>query len=206
MREEKLITKKFYDRNAPDWVIKRSNLNYCLEEFKEFQELIPSGRVLDIGCGTGRDASLFQPNGYDYVGIDISSGMIAEARKLFPEAEFKEMDLSKLEFPNESFDGIWSFAAYLHLPKDEINKAIEEANRVLKLGGIGFISIKKGSFEKYLGDDEKKRYWSFWGKNQFAQILKDNGFEIVKVWEDKRDYNPPEDVTVFLCYFIRKVR
>ena len=57
-------------------------------------------------------------------------------------------------------------------------------------------SNKKGSEEKYLGEGSKKRYWSFYGKNQFAKILNDCGFEIIKLWEDKRDYNPPNDVSV----------
>jgi len=206
LKEEKLITKKFYDQNAANWVIKRSNLDYCRDEFIQFQRMLPVGKIIDLGCGTGRDASLFLPAGYDYTGIDLSDGMIFEAKKLFPNGNFMTMDLAHLDFASELFDGIWSFAAYLHLPKSEINGAIKEANRVLKLGGIGFITIKKGSIESYLGDGDKRRYWSFYGKNQFAKILKDNGFEIIKSWEDKREYNPPTDVSIFLCYFIKKIR
>ena len=114
---EKKITKKYYNQNAATWVIKQSNLNYCLLDFKEYQELLPRGKVLDLGCGTGRDASLFLPAGYDYTGIDLSDGMVFEAKKLFSKGKFMVMDLSNLEFDDELFDGIWSFAAYLHLPK-----------------------------------------------------------------------------------------
>lgn len=204
LEEKKRITKEYYDLHASEWVRERSNLEYCLKEFGEFQKLLPAGKVIDLGCGTGRDASLFVPKGYEYTGVDISSGMIEEAKKLFPLAHFREMDLSSLDFPDGTFDGIWSFGAYLHIPKDEILGAIREANRVLRHGGIGFITVKKGSFERYLGEGDAKRYWSFYGKNQFADVLKEGGFEVITSWEDKRDYNPPDDLSVFLCYFVRK--
>lgn len=205
MRQEKITNKEFYDRNATDWVDKRTNMDYCLDAFDEFKKLLPSGKMLDLGCGFGRDSSLFVPAGYDYTGIDLSDGMLVEANKKFPQTKFIKMDLCNLNFENNTFDGIWSFAAYLHIPKDEINQALSEANRVLKKDGIGFISIKKGSFESYLGEGEKRRYWAFYGKNQFAELLKNNGFEIIKSWYDKRDYNPPTDVSVFICYLIRKL-
>ncbi|MEI6053777.1 MAG: methyltransferase domain-containing protein [Candidatus Saccharibacteria bacterium] len=203
--EDKIITKSFYDKNARNWVIKRSNLEACRAEFEQYRELLPNGKILDLGCGTGRDASLFLAENYDYTGIDLSDGMIDEAKKLFPAGKFEAMDLCDLKFNDQSFDGIWSFAAYLHIPKKDISDAIKEANRVLKLGGIGYITIKKGNFESYLGEGGSKRYWAFYGKNQFAKILQDNGFEIIKSWEDKRDYNPPTDVSIFLSYFIKKI-
>lgn len=205
LQDDKLITKTFYDKNAVNWVIKRSNLEACREEFEEYRKLLPSGKILDLGCGTGRDASLFLSESYDYIGVDLSDGMIDEAKKLFPAGKFEAMDLCDLRFKDESFDGIWSFAAYLHIPKKDIDEAIKEANRVLKPGGIGYVTIKKGNFESYLGDGEAKRYWSFYGKNQFAKILENNGFEVIKAWEDRRDYNPPTDVSIFLSYFIRKI-
>ncbi len=206
LSEDKQITKGYYDKAAPEWTRTKDDLNYLETEFREFQKLLPRGKVIDIGCGTGRDAGLFKKDGYEYVGVDISTGMLSEARKLFSEADFRQMDLMKLDFPDGYFDGIWSFATYLHIPKAEINDALNEARRVIKIGGIGFIVIKKGSKEGYFDSDYGKRYWSFYGKNQFAKILENNGFEIIKFWEDKRAYKPPKDVTVFLCYLIKKVR
>ena len=59
IQEDKLITKGFYDKNAANWVIKRANLDACRAEFEDYRKLLPSGKILDLGCGTGRDASLF---------------------------------------------------------------------------------------------------------------------------------------------------
>lgn len=206
MDENKLITKKYYDKNAAKWAVERSSVEYSLDTFIEYQKLLPKGKVIDLGCGACRDAGLFIPAGYDYTGIDLSDGMIEQAKKLYPTAKLLVMDICDLKFPDESFDGIWSYAAYLHIPKKDINHAISEANRILKVGGIGYIVIKRGSFEKYLGEDDEKRYWSFYGKNQFAKILKDNGFEILKFWEYKGERKPQKDLSVFLNYFIKKLK
>lgn len=205
LSEEKLVTKRYYDRNAARWAKERSNFDYCRQDFNFFKQLLPNGKILDLGCGTGRDVYLFAPAGYEYLGVDISEGMVKQARKLFPDAKFKIMDIMSLDFKDQTFDGIWSFTAYQHLSKSDINIAIAEANRVLKMDGIGYITVKKGSKEGYLGEKGSERYWSFYGKNQFAKILKDNGFDILKFWEDKRDYHPPQDVSVFLCYIVRKI-
>lgn len=204
LSKEEKTNKEYYDKNALPWSRVRCKVKDHLEDFKEFKDLLSRGRILDLGCGTGRDSKLFTSSGYEYVGVDLSEGMIEQARESFPETVFKTMNLLGLEFKDESFDGIWSFAAYLHIPKNQIGKALQEANRVLKQGGIGYIVIKKGSKECYLASDQGKRYWSFYGKSQFARILENNGFNILKSWEDKRDYNPPKDVSVYICYFIQK--
>ncbi len=202
--QQSQITKSYYDQKAPEWANGHSRLAYRIEEFRKFRKLLPNGKIIDLGCGTGHYSKPFVESGYNYVGIDISDGMLAEARKMLPDGDFKQMDLLSLDFDDNSFDGIWSLAAYLHLPKNQINHAISEANRILKPGGIGFITIKKGSVEKYIGQGNNKRYWSFYGIRQFEKILKNNNFEVIESWKDKRHYNPPKDVTVFLCYFIRK--
>ena len=205
-KQDKLVTKNYYDINAGYWAANRSHFDASRQRFDKFQELLPSGKILDLGCGTGRDAQLFIPAGYDYIGIDLSDGMIAQAKKLFPDAKFEVMDMTNLAFENEVFDGLWAFTSYLHIPKTEIAKAVAESNRVLKMGGIGYVTIKKGSGEKYIGEADSKRYWSFYGKNQFAKVLRDGGFEIIESWEDKRIYNPPKDVSVFICYIVRKIK
>jgi len=204
LSESEKTNKAYYDRNALPWAKFKCKVEDHLRDFKEFQVFLPKGNVVDLGCGTGRDSRLFAEAGYGFVGVDLSEGMVDLAKKSFPKTEFKVMNLLKLDFEDESFDGIWSFAAYLHIPKSQISHALQEANRVLKQGGIGYIVVKKGSKECYLDSEKGERYWSFYGKNQFAKILQRNGFKVLKAWEDKRNYSPPDDVTVWLCYFVQK--
>src|SRR3990170_4876613 len=71
--------------------------------------------VLDAGCGPGRDSKYFCSAGHDITGIDLSSKFIQMARQAVPKATFTLMDLRKITFPDQSFDGIWACASLLHL-------------------------------------------------------------------------------------------
>ncbi len=74
MENENVKTKtwKSYERIAPLWAKGHQNPDFWLKWFKKFQVFLPNGRVIDMGCGAGRDAALFLPAGYEYVGIDNS--------------------------------------------------------------------------------------------------------------------------------------
>ena len=66
-------TKKVYDLIADDWAALRDNSEFWRQEFDFFKSLLPiGGRVIDIGCGGGRDSNLFLENGFGYLGVDVS--------------------------------------------------------------------------------------------------------------------------------------
>jgi len=76
-------------------------------QLTKFISMLPGKRVLDAGAGSGRDVEYFLNEGYDAIGIDISEGMLKEAKKRVPKKSvFKKMDFRKLKFKKESFDGI----------------------------------------------------------------------------------------------------
>ena len=68
-------------------------------------------RVVDLGCGAGRDFPAFEERNIDYLGVDASEGMLTVARERFPSANFEAQDLCKLDLPARGFDG--AFAARL---------------------------------------------------------------------------------------------
>ena len=94
----------------------------------------PGMRPLDLCCGPGYGAGEAAARGLDAVGIDIAPGMVAEARRTFPNATFDEGDAEALAFPTGSFDAVICSFGLMHLP--EPDKAIEEVFRVLKAGGL----------------------------------------------------------------------
>ena len=104
------------------------------------------GRILDMGCGAGRDVDYFVQKGYYAVGIDISNEMIKHARTHF-QGEFLISDVTETQLPEKSFDAVWSSSAlFTHLDKDERTKALEEVVRILKPEGVfGFIVMKNDS-------------------------------------------------------------
>ncbi len=192
------MTERAYDEASQEFVgeqwdnyqdIVRPNLEF-------FVKLLPkNGKVLDIGCGVGRDSHYFTSNGFETVGIDFSKRMVEEARKRVSKAEFFKMDMRKLNFEDETFDGIWATAALLHVPKNDISKALREIIRVLKKGGILFIGTIEGEGEKIIEEPQYgkdfKRLFSFFSEGEVLNELKKLKMEIIKsgvVFEGKHKW------------------
>jgi SAM-dependent methyltransferase len=72
-------------------------------------------RVVDLGCGAGRDYPAFDERGVDYLGVDASEGMLTVARERFPDAAFEAQDLCTLDLPARSFDGAFANASLQHV-------------------------------------------------------------------------------------------
>lgn len=91
-------------------------------------------KILDLGCGTGRLYQLLKD--FQYVGIDNSEGQIAEAKKSYPNANFKIAEITKLPFKNKEFGVIFCIAVFHHLPDKKTRlQALGEMKRVLRTGG-----------------------------------------------------------------------
>ncbi len=87
--------------------------------------------VLSLGCGSGEDCLyLFKCGAKKVIGIDISSEMIKIAKSSYPECDFKEMDMEKLDFEDSSFDFVYSSLAIHYL--EDWTKVFSEVYRVLK--------------------------------------------------------------------------
>jgi len=114
-----------------------------------FLDHLSGKRVLDLGCGGG-DASVYmQDKGFLPVAIDLSAGMIKEAKKKGINAI--HMDIENLGFKPKSFDGIWAMASLLHVPKDNLANVLSTLSDLLVPGGILYFAIKKGDCgERYI--------------------------------------------------------
>lgn len=119
-----------------------------LKHLKKFEKMIgpPPKRILDAGCGTGKDCIYLASHGYEVYGIDLSRGMLEKALEKSKGGNLKLDlcigDMRSLNFQNNYFDGVWTTAAIIHLPLEEKQKAIREFNRVLKPEGILHIWVQ----------------------------------------------------------------
>lgn len=97
-----------------------------------------SGRLLDAGVGTGRNFP-FYPHGSDVVGIDLSPAMLARAERRRGTAaasvQLQQMDVTRLTFPNGSFDGAVATFLFCALPDNLQVPALKELGRVVKPSG-----------------------------------------------------------------------
>jgi ubiquinone/menaquinone biosynthesis C-methylase UbiE len=91
--------------------------------------------VLDLGCGRGRWSALFAAGGTRVTGVDWSADALVQAKRAAPEANFRRMSITALDFPEASFDLVNSVTVIQHLPLQEHEKVFREAARVLVPGG-----------------------------------------------------------------------
>lgn len=174
-------------------------------ELKYFFKLLKKGRVLDIGSGAGFDSLVFTKRGYDYLGIDASKEMIKLAKKRNKHASFILMDMNRLIFPKQTFDGFWASASLLHVKRSNITKVLKSINRILKPGGIGFIALRKIKDKKEAVITDKKhgyakRYFAFYSLYDFNRIFKNSGFKVLKSYNWGL-YQGKE----ILCFYVTKI-
>lgn len=198
LSEEEKETLKTYERIAFRRHTQKGDPEFWREEFEKFKTFVSSGKILDVGCGSGRDALLFlQNSNYEYTGIDLSPDMLAIAREVAPNAKFIEMSMYELCFASETFDGFWAAASFLHIPKNRLSHVLQELKRVLRMGASGCVMVKEGVGEKMIGTQGEKRFFAFYEKDEFCTSLEGNDFEILECYSDERD--DQKWLIVFVC-------
>ncbi len=181
MENKNLRTVNYYDAHAEEWVEKHNGYEertYWPDEMRRFRELLPEGKILEIGSGSGKDASNLIRLGYDYTGIDASGGLLKIAEKRNPGGTFRKMSVQSLDFEKNTFNGFWTVATLLHIPKEEIDLSLRNIAEAVKLDGIGFISLKAGAGERE--DKETGRWFSYYSGEEFAKILRRNDFKLIE--------------------------
>jgi len=153
-------------------------------ELTQFSSFIKGKNVLDAGCGAGRDTQYLREEGFTVMGIDASEGMIKEAKDRVGD-DFKVMDIRKLEFKDQEFDGIWCCATLHHIPKKELPVVLKEFSRVLKTNGVLYVAVKEGEGEKIVQSPKvqnEPRFYAFYKQIEFESELKQNGFDIINAY------------------------
>jgi len=171
----------FYDAVARDYALKWSNPDVMSEQVGCFLSHLEGQRILDIGCGPGRDALVFTNRGRRVVGIDLSKNFLAIAQRAAPSAVFAKVDMRSLAFSSGSFDGVWACASLLHLPKGEALQALQESRRVLEPHGFLFASVKEGEGEGWEEREEGKVFYSYYQEEEIRKWIEEAGFSIIRL-------------------------
>jgi len=184
--EEDAVSKTIdiYEKFADEYTNLYFDFSGICDMAEFFRGNLDGKRILDVGCGPGREARFFSENGFDVTGIDLTEKFLEIAFQKAPKAQFIKMDMRCLEFPDKNFDGVWVNASFLHIPKNEAEKTLLELKRVLKEGGLLHISVVAGEGEIFCtGGPEKGkgRFYALYGEDEFKNLLESNSFKIVKL-------------------------
>ena len=135
----------YYDGNVKKFIADTANVEFGALQ-KTFADMLPEGgRILDLGCGSGRDSLAFLKAGFEVDAVDGSVQMVMAASELtglsVVHALFADYE------PEGLYDGIWACSSLLHVPVAELADVIAKYARALVPGGIFYLSFKLGNHD-----------------------------------------------------------
>ncbi len=180
---ETIITIASYDKQAADFAARWFDLRLdrSLTAFGERLRRHPPARVLDLGCGPGRDVRFLSEMGFRALGLDRSAGMLGEARRRV-EAPFVQADMRVLPFADGSFDGVWACASLLHVPRAEAPAVLAEIKRVLEHGHL-FLAVKRGEGETWVETEHGPVFFAYYHPAEIELLVDRAGLRVLEQWE-----------------------
>jgi SAM-dependent methyltransferase len=143
------------------------------------------GKILDVGCGPGRDLLAFQQQGHTVVGLDATPAFVVMAQQTVG-CEVWQQSFLSLDLPPATFDGIFANAALIHVPQAEMVRVLQDLHRALVPQGAIVLSMCRGAGEGYVARPTGYRYVAGWEFATLAPCLEQAGFTILHHY-----YRPP---------------
>jgi len=159
-------TLTYYNQKASDFTADTRDVI-----FTEIQDMflgyIPSqGKILDFGCGSGRDTKYFLEKGYEVDATDGSEELCRIATD-FTGISVQHMLFEELDAV-EAFDGIWACASILHVEKKQLPDIFRKMATALKTNGTLYASFKYGDFEGI----KNGRFFTYLTEETFGELIK----------------------------------
>lgn len=180
MTGKRNLVRKGYDKIAEEYQADRQAFDH-VKELEEFASLLPkNAKVVDVGCGAGIPVAKFLvDSGIEVIGIDFSENILKLAKKSVPQTTFIRKDMTKLDFADNSFDGLTAFYSIIHVPREKHSILFKSFNRILKPNGIMLVCMGPDEWEATEDYYGTKMFWSQYGPEKSLQLVKDAGFEVL---------------------------
>jgi len=199
--------------NLHHWTRFRTELEALAIEWRE-------GKLLNLGCGHGADFLPFR-GGFELYGLDFSSIMLELTKKYAEKFNFKvtliQADVSRLPFPDESFDRAISVATFHHLEnRGTRERAFTELRRILKPDGEAFITVwnrwqpgfwskgKETTIPWRTRDETLQRYYYLFSYPELEKLARRAGFRILKSFPESAYRYPVKLFSRNICLLVKK--
>lgn len=167
----------YYNQNADNFIVGTKDVGFS-DIQNEFISFLPTGaKILDFGCGSGRDAKAFMEKGYKVIAVD-GSVEICRIASEYLGTEVKQMLFDELDETDE-YDGIWACASILHADYSELSNILQGIYRALKIKGVFYTSFKYGSFQ----GERNGRFFTDLDEASWDKLMEElPGFVNKKIW------------------------
>ena len=199
-------TIEYYNQYAEDYVNTTQSVDFrpIQDRFlsalkKAFPEVGTKDiRILDFGCGSGRDSKYFLEQGYDVSALDGSEELCRYA------AAFTGIPVRNMRFEDfheiNCYEGIWACASILHLPYKVLTEVLSSIYEALVPNGIFYTSFKYGVGEKDRGD----RHFTDMTEESLGELLQEfSGFRVIEEWTSG-DVRPGREAEGWLNIILQK--
>lgn len=176
-------TLAYYNRNADRFIEGTQNADMS-EQYRCFlRYLLPGSKILDLGCGSGRDSAYFSSLGFEVTAVDGSEELCKRAKTNYG------INVLCIKFDDiafdEEFDAIWACASLLHVKKANMPFVLRKVSAALKPGGVLYASFKYGSGERV----SNGRFFNDYTEKDISAVLtKEEQLTLLDYWitEDVR--------------------
>ncbi len=184
LAETSAITLAHYNQNAASFWQGTRDHDVSQNRKALLENLLGSGpfRILDFGCGPGRDLRAFSDLGHEVIGLDGAERFVELARQ-YSGCEVWLQDFLQLQLPAEHFDGIFANASLFHVPRQELPRVLKELWITLKADGVLFSSNPRGDNEEGWSGE---RYGVYYDYRSWRRLVTAAGFSEISHY-----YRPP---------------
>lgn len=192
-------TIKYYDENATTFFENTKDAD-MRKVYELFLKYLPSGaRILDLGCGSGRDTKSFLQAGFDVVAVDGSIEMVKLSTE-YTGRQTLHLTFDEMNF-KEEFDGVWACASLLHVPRNCIDSVLKKIYFALKKGGIFYSSYKYGNKEEM----KNGRFFNSYDEQAFRKLIKNHTYFVILEMKVTYDVRKGRDNEKWLNVVLKKL-
>lgn len=133
-------------------------------------------RILDFGCGPGRDLATFVKHGHKTIGLDGAAAFVEMARDA-TDCEVWHQDFLSLDLPPKRFEGVFANAVLFHVPTQELPRVLGDLRRTLVDGGVLFCSNPRGPDVE---GPQGLRYGAYLTLDTWGKYVSSAGFKLIE--------------------------
>lgn len=172
LAQTSVITLRHYNEHADSFWNGTKDHDVSQNRDALLEHIGKPSRILDFGCGPGRDLKIFRDLGHTAIGVEGAERFVALARD-YSGCEVWHQDFLHLQLPREYFDGIFANAALFHVPSQELPRVLAELWATLKPNGVLFSSNPRGENEEGWNGD---RYGVYYNLERWRELVTAAGF------------------------------